>query len=266
LKKRIHTFAICAYKESEFLEECIISLKNQTIKSDIILVTHTPNDFLYDICKKYDLEMFINTGETGITEDWNYAISVSKTKFVTIAHQDDMYEPEYTRQVIGRMKDAKKPLIAITDYSEIRAGKKVHASTMIRIKTILLLPMRLGFVRKNKYLRRRTLSLGDPVICPSVTYAVRNLKLPVFNNHFLCCEDWEMLEDVYSQDGDIIYIPKKLCYHRIHEGSTTSLALNGGIRKKENLEMFEKFWPKPIAIIINRFYNLSEKYNQVENI
>ena len=32
-----HTFAICAYKESPYLEECIQSLMNQTVKSDILI-------------------------------------------------------------------------------------------------------------------------------------------------------------------------------------------------------------------------------------
>ena len=54
-----HTFAICAYKESAYLEKCIKSLKNQTIKSNIILVTSTPNDFLEEISKKYNLPYFI---------------------------------------------------------------------------------------------------------------------------------------------------------------------------------------------------------------
>ena len=34
-----HTFAICAYKESQYLEECIKSLQNQTVKSNIIMAT-----------------------------------------------------------------------------------------------------------------------------------------------------------------------------------------------------------------------------------
>ena len=30
-----HTFAICAYKECAYLEELILSLKNQTVKSTV---------------------------------------------------------------------------------------------------------------------------------------------------------------------------------------------------------------------------------------
>ena len=33
-----HTFVVCAYKKSEYLEECIQSLRNQTVMSTIITV------------------------------------------------------------------------------------------------------------------------------------------------------------------------------------------------------------------------------------
>ena len=44
-----HTFAICAYKESPFLEECIQSLLGQTIPSTIIIVTSTDNAYIQKI-------------------------------------------------------------------------------------------------------------------------------------------------------------------------------------------------------------------------
>ena len=44
-----HTFAICAYKESVYLETCIRSLKEQTIESNIIMVTSTPNEYLVQV-------------------------------------------------------------------------------------------------------------------------------------------------------------------------------------------------------------------------
>ena len=47
-----HTFAICAYKESPYLEECIQSLMNQTVKSDILIATATPSKYIDDIAAK----------------------------------------------------------------------------------------------------------------------------------------------------------------------------------------------------------------------
>ena len=53
-----HTFAICAYKESPFLEECIQSLLGQTIPSTIIIVTSTDNAYIQNMAEKYHLELF----------------------------------------------------------------------------------------------------------------------------------------------------------------------------------------------------------------
>ena len=37
-----HTFVICAYKESKYLEKCIQSLLHQTVKSNILLKDFFP--------------------------------------------------------------------------------------------------------------------------------------------------------------------------------------------------------------------------------
>ena len=67
-----HTFVICAYKESPFLEECIISLKKQRLKSNIIMVTSTPNSYISSLADKYQILLKVNTGESGIVQDWNF--------------------------------------------------------------------------------------------------------------------------------------------------------------------------------------------------
>ena len=53
-----HTFAICAYKESPFLEECIQSLLGQTIPSTIIIVTSTDNAYIQNMAEKYQMVFF----------------------------------------------------------------------------------------------------------------------------------------------------------------------------------------------------------------
>ena len=47
-----HTFVICAYKESKYLEDCIRSLKAQEVKSYIKIATSTPNEYIYSIANK----------------------------------------------------------------------------------------------------------------------------------------------------------------------------------------------------------------------
>ena len=259
----VHTFVICAYKESEYLEECIQSLKAQTVMSNIIMVTSTPNDYIDALAKLYEIPVFVNKGESGITQDWNFGLSKVKTKLATIAHQDDIYDEHYTEEFIKAIRHTKKPLIAFSDYGEIRDGEKTTDVQMLKIKRLMMLPLRPRIFKGSRFIRRRVLSMGDPICCPSVMFAMKNIEQPLFHNHFICCEDWEAWEKLSREKGDFIYIPKPLMYHRIHEESTTTKTLEAGGRIEENYEMFCKFWPKPIARLINKFYTKSEESNEL---
>ncbi len=260
-----HTFVICAYKESEYLEECIISLKEQTVHSKILLVTSTPNDWIRKVAEKYAIPVFVNPGEGGITQDWNFGLSKVDTTYATIAHQDDVYETAYLEKILINMDREKKPIIAFTDYYELRNGKKVHDTQMLRIKRIMLAPLRIRHFWKSRFIRRRILSLGDPICCPAVTFCLENIERPIFRNGFRSCEDWEAWEKLSWLKGSYIYIPQPLMCHRIHEESATTAIIGDNARADENYVMYCKFWPAGIAKVINGLYNKSEKSNSLED-
>ena len=54
-----HIYAVCAYKESPYLEECIQSIRGQSVPSDILVSTSTPNAHIERICKKYDVPLYL---------------------------------------------------------------------------------------------------------------------------------------------------------------------------------------------------------------
>lgn len=256
-----HTFVICAYKESPFLEECIQSLKKQTVKSEIIMATATPNAFVRAMAEKYEIPLFVNIGETGITQDWNFAYSQADTDYVTIAHQDDLYGKHYTETLLKMTGNVEKPLIFFTDYYELREGRIVKSNTLLRIKRFLLLPLRPRFAWESRFIRRRVLSMGSSICCPSVAFARNNLPNPVFMNHFRTDEDWEAWERISRLDGSFIYCRRPLVCHRIHEGSETTGAIKETGRSAEDYEMFRKFWPDWIAKLLVKLYSKSEKSN-----
>ena len=258
-----HTFVICAYKESPYLAECIESLMDQSLKSRVIMVTSTPCEYLKGMAERYHIPLYVNPGKPGITEDWNYGLSLVETKLATIAHQDDIYCPDYTETMINNLKYIKKPILLFSDYGELRNGRKVAVNRNLRIKKLMLLPLRPGIARRSRLIRRFILSFGDPICCPSVMYAMRNINLPLFENHYSCSEDWEAWEKLSKESGDFIYIPKILMYHRIHEESTTTKALTEGSRINENYEMYRKFWPAPVAGMLNKWYTRSEESNEL---
>lgn len=258
-----HTFVICAYKESAFLEECILSLKKQTVRSNILIATSTPNKYIDDIAEKYGIVVMANQGQGGITQDWNFGLSKVKTRYATVAHQDDIYEPEYAEKIIKEMAKSDNSIIAFSDYSELRNGEKIHDTTMLQIKRIMLLPLRIKAFWKSKFIRRRVLSMGDPICCPAVTFDLKNVKRPIFADGFRSCEDWEAWEKLSRLKGKFIYINEPLMCHRIHEESATTAIIHDNARVQENYTMYCKFWPKPIAKLINHFYTKSEKSNEI---
>lgn len=260
----MHTFCVCAYKESEYLEECVKSLLNQTLQSKIIMVTSTPNAHIEQIANQYNIELFINDGERGITQDWNFGLSKVDTPYATVAHQDDVYFDNYTLRVCESLQQAYHPLIAFTDYYELRDGNYVHDTTMLKIKRFLLLPLRIKGLQKSRFIKRRVLSMGDPICCPAVTFCLDNVQRPIFQHGFRSCEDWEAWEKISREKGSFSYVYEPLMCHRIHEDSATTAIIKDNARVEENFIMFCKFWPKWIAKIINHFYTKSEKSNSLE--
>lgn len=75
--------------------------------------------------------------------------------------------------------------------------------------------------------------------------------------------DWMAWEKLSREKGSFEYVPETLMTHRIHEASTTSGLLEENGRSREDLTMFLRFWPAPIARLLTRVYKKSENYNQV---
>ena len=243
-----HEFVICAYKESKYLEDCIISLKKQKKKSNIKLATSTPNNYIENLCNKYQIEMFVNKGEKGIAGDWNFAYSCSDAQYITIAHQDDIYRENYSTEIINTFDKYPHALIAFSDYSELINGNFSDNGFNLKLKRIMLKNLRnhdKAYRIKNK---RSAIRLGNE---------------PLFKTGFRSNVDWETWERISRAEGEFLYCNEILMAHRIHEESETSAVIGDNLRSKEDYEMFLKFWNRPVAKVLTKIYSLSEKENNV---
>ena len=261
-----HTFAVCACGESRYLAECIRSLMRQTVRSRIILCTSTPNKMIEKLSEENGLQLYIRDGESGIAPDWNFAYEMSDTPLVTLAHQDDIYEPLFLEETLARIRTERKPLIAFTDYFELRGDRRVYAdgNRNLRIKEWMLMPLRRASLAESRFVRRRILSLGSPVCCPSVTYVKEALPEKIFQPHFQADLDWQAWERLSRLTGSFCYIPKALMGHRIHgESATTRVIGAHRNRSQEDLEMFRAFWPEGIARVLNHFYAAGQDQNDL---
>ena len=260
----LHTFVILAYKESPYLESCIKSVLDQSANSTVIIATTTPNKYISSLAAKYHLEVIAGS-HTNIGGDFDFAIHSATTPLVTVAHQDDLYDHDYAKAITSAYRKHPNSSIIFTDYYELRNDKKVFSNTLLTIKRILLTPAKFKPSLNSKFGKRLILRLGNSICCPAVTFVTKNCPEQIFKSDYKCNVDWHAWETLSRKKGSFTFVNKPLMGHRISEDSTTTDIIKQGIRTKEDYEIFKRFWPAPIAKLLTRLYQKSEKSNQLKN-
>ncbi|MEO6131963.1 MAG: glycosyltransferase [Saprospiraceae bacterium] len=258
-----HSFAVMAYKDSPYLPQCLDSLLAQSVKSHIYLATSTPSEYITTLSKKYGIDLYITDPGLGIAHDWNFSLHAAKTKYVTLAHQDDLYAPEYAANCYRACEKFKNTLICFTDYDEILDHKKRSKTLLLITKKIMLrtfLPIK--YQTRSKIRKHILLATGCPIAAPSVMYNLEQLRDFKFSAAMSINMDWDAWNRLAGKEGSFVYVPKVLLTHRIHPGSATTAGLKANLRQQEDLIMFKRYWPDFIAKKLAKIYSRSYKSNE----
>lgn len=260
-----HTFVVCAYKQNPYIDETIKSLLRQSIPTRIIISTSTPNEYIRRVSRRYSLPLVINESPRLAGDDWNYGYDHAGSRLVTIAHQDDYYDPRYVENVLSAANRYPENEISIiySNYFEIRSGERIYSDALLRIKRLMNYPLRYDFLNGKRLVKRAVLSLGCPICCPAVTLVASNVGASPFDSTYKNSCDYKTWVDFSDKKGRFVYIPQTLVGHRIYPESSTSHNLEEDIRKGEDEEILSLLWPRTVARLINRVYSLSEKSNEL---
>ncbi|OLF49018.1 glycosyl transferase [Streptococcus cuniculi] len=253
-----HTFVICAYGDSPYLEECIQSLIHQSLQTNIILYTSTPSSNIEKLCRQYQISCYTGQGG-GIGKDWNSALSFVKTDYATIAHQDDYYHKDYAKYIFESSQKYKDSLLLYSDYFEEKADKKIARTLNLKIKNLML--KTLSIFPSSPFWRKRVLAFGNAICCPAVTYHLTKLKDFRFDETLKGNLDWVAWYKIADYKGYFTFVDKELMCHRIHEGSETSKTIEDNTRTTEDFETLCLFWPTWFAKFLMKFYIKSQKTN-----
>lgn len=259
-----HTFAVCAYHDSPYLEACIKSLKKQTVPSKIILCTSTPSLFLEEMARACDIPYYVREGKSSILDDWNFAYDKAETTLVTIAHQDDKYHRDYVRYVRRCWKRYPDTSVYSTDCAIIKNNIVQRPGAVDIVKKLLRLPLRLQPFANRKAVKQAALRFGNPIICPSCTYHKGMLGTPLFRSEFEFALDWEMMWKLAARPGRFICKEKRLLLYRVHGDAATKQSIVNHRRAEEEMAMYRKIWPQPIASLLMHFYRKAHNtYDEV---
>lgn len=258
-----HAFAIAAYGESPYLVECIESILAQSVRSGVVICTSTPSPFLESIASTHGVPLAINEKRQGIANDWNFALTTPRADHVTIAHQDDLYQPDYAERIIAGFEACPDASIAFTGASEHGPAALRKFSMNVLVKRALLWR---AFGKRDLLSdsrdKRRMLDLGNPICCPSVTFNRKLIAEFRFCGNFQINLDWDAWLRLADTEGAFLYLRKTLVSHRIHPASETTASIADNRRAAEDRLMFERLRGAFVARLIHPLYRFSYLSNR----
>ncbi len=270
-----HSFAVCAYGRSPYLEACLRSLKAQTVSSEILICTSTPNDLILGLAEKYGIPVRVRDGASGIGADWNFAFHCASGEFVTLTHQDDLYRSRYAETLLRDAEQWPDMDLFTCAAVTVKNGKPERFPGAPEwVKILLRLPLRFRGLSHLTWLKRLTLRFGNAIICPSVTYRKKTVEKMFcggaagegagpFSETKKFILDWELLFDYAASGGRWICEEHPLMLYRVHSGAATAACIEDHVREKEETEMFRRLWPAGIADRILKYYRRSyDAYQQ----
>jgi glycosyltransferase involved in cell wall biosynthesis len=251
------TFVIPAYGESQYLEECISSLKNQKVRASICISTSTPSKFIEEIATYHKLPLRINSFSGGIAADWNFALKQGGDDLIVLAHQDDLYHEDFSWRVLEFFKEHPNLSMAFSDSSESINGIVYTYPKREIIKRVLREFAFFGATNISASAAKfRLLSLGCPIPCPSVVFNRAALPNFAFSSEFAINLDWDAWVRMSNEKTRFGYMRGNLVTHRVHIDSETQGALRDNRRSEEDYRMFLRFWPQSISKILHILYRM----------
>ena len=250
---RNHAFVALAYGDSPFLAGCLASLRAQTVASRILVATSTPSAYIERAAADAGLEVVVNPKRDGIAADWNFGLRAPGTRFVTLAHQDDLYAPAFLAKTLAGFRNG-AAAICFTGYQEVDDDGYATTSKISRAKHVIE-SVTLGGARSARGVRLRAyLSFGNPLPCSSVTYDLDRLGDFAFSHAFASNLDWDAWWRLMLAGETFARAPERLVGRRHNALTETSRLLRDGVRRVEDLAMFRRAWPRPVSEILAAAY------------
>ena len=252
MMEKIHTFVILAYQESDDLEDCIKSILKQSVESNVVIATSTPSDFITDLASQYSLGIMINKEKSNKGSDYNFALSTFNTKLLTIAHQDDIYDRNYAKEIIKCYEKNPDASIIFTDYYEIHKDVKVKHSWALLNKKLRIWPLKYHLFQNKVHYKLRSLKYGQAFCTSSVTFIKKNVKKNFFPKNLTYYNDWQGFIDLSKKENSkMVYLPKKLVGYRIYKKDFNMALI------KEREKLLKKLWPdKIIDFLYKKYHNM----------
>lgn len=235
-----HTFIIIAQDENDDLESCIKSIMNQSVKSNVLIYTNTPNDFIIDLASKYSIGVIIDDDKL----NYNYLINFLNTELVTIVNQKDLYNRNYTKEIINCYNKNKNASIIFTNNYEIKDDVKIKNNMSLFKKRLLMNFLRYSKFQNKKFFKKIVLCFEKCFCTSSVTFIKNNIHENSFPINYNYNNDWVGFINLVKDNNKFVYLAKVLVGNRI-------IDVDDELKIKEDIDVYKLMWNSKL---VNYFY------------
>ncbi|HWD67347.1 MAG TPA: glycosyltransferase family 2 protein [Caulobacteraceae bacterium] len=245
-----HAFVVMAYGDSPFLPHCLASIAVQSRRSQAVITTSTPSDYVREAGKRAGVAVIVNPERAGIAADWNFALKAAAARHVTLAHQDDVYLPAFLARSLDLLEASENAVLAFTGYDEIDDHGARRRSPISFAKHALEGAI-LGSAQAPAPKRLKSfLSLGNPLPCSSVTFDRERLGDFAFSDAFRSNLDWDAWLRLLDGGARFVRTRERLIGRRHNRLTATATLTREGVRRAEDEAIFRRLWPRPLADLI----------------
>lgn len=213
MDNNIFSFIVVSYNHAAFIEECLDSIKNQTVGNyEIIVADDLSKDNSVSVFDNWSLKNNIplvkvyNTENIGLCETLNKCIAIAKGDFIKPVAADDFLHQDYIKIASIAFQDTDVKVIYTNAQTVDEKGKK--GQNLINY----IPPSGLIFDKLIK---------GNFIPAPTVTVAKSVYKKYGGYDKDIWIEDWEFLLRI-SKGVKIKYVNEVLAYYRLHGNNVSS--------------------------------------------
>ena len=233
------TLAIPYYRGLDYLTKAILSLQSQTIPDwRALIVDDRGGEDAEETVRSFGdsrITYARNESNLGLAGNWNTALSLAKTEFVTIFHSDDELEENYVALMLGLMD---RHVDAVAGHCRTRVigpdGEPLW-SLPDEVKKLIRPHSKSDIITHGEE-GLLSITKGAWIFCPTLCYRVAKLPRDGFSSDWKFVLDVDLMARILFEGGTIVGTPVIGYRYRRHLTNQTALLTESNIRFQEELD------------------------------
>ena len=266
--------AMCTYNGAEFIEEQLISILNQTVKIDEIIIcddcsTDDTLEILEKIIEQNNSVITIFRNEVNLRSNKNFekALSLCTGDYIFFSDQDDIWKKNKVQKFIDKFNEDETIEALFSDGDLINKNSEVYPNSSLWRSVSFFDDLVTKKSNINYLIKYKSNMVTGATMCIKKVVVDKVLPIPDLQNYYH--DEWIAL--IISSENKLAFLAEKLISYRIHEAQQTGDAILFSQKKiAKNYTLFSNILKianakkyLDIKRLSNNYHNNYTKYKNI---